>query len=55
MYHIKIDEDVLADIQAIIEWYSQRKTGLGETFFNLFDSELIYISNNPNMYPVMLN
>ena len=47
MYRIIIDTDVLTDIQDAVDWYNDKKIGLGEEFFFAFEKETQLLKQNP--------
>jgi len=52
MYNVDIDTDAFADVQDAVDWYSQKKDGLGEDFFLAFDKGVKQICKNPFAFAI---
>jgi plasmid stabilization system protein ParE len=51
-YKVKIEPEALADIQDIIIWYNQQKSGLGERFHKTIISQIDSLNKNPHMFRI---
>ena len=49
-FNIIVRDEVWADVQAAIEWYESKTTGLGERFFTSFEKTFAEIVKNPDHY-----
>lgn len=51
-YKVKIEPEALANIQDIIIWYNQQKSGLGERFRKAIISKIDVLNKNPHIYRI---
>lgn len=51
-YKVKIEPEALANIQDIIIWYNQQKSGLGERFRKAIITHIDSLSKNPHIYRI---
>lgn len=51
-YEVKIDPEVLADIQNITNWYNEAQSGLGKHFQDSAIKQITSLSKDPHIYAV---
>lgn len=51
-YKVKIEPEALVDIQDIINWYNQQKSGLGEKFHQTIVSQIDSLNKTPYIYSI---
>jgi plasmid stabilization system protein ParE len=52
IYKIKIEPEALADIQDIINWYNQQKSGLGEKFHKTIIFQIDSLKKTAHIYSI---
>jgi plasmid stabilization system protein ParE len=49
-YQIKITQQAEDELDEVVGWYEEEKSGLGVTFLNHFFNRVAYLKDNPYLY-----
>ena len=50
MYQIKVTRSAEDELDEIMSWYEEEKSGLGIAFLNHFFNRIAYLKDNPYLY-----